>query len=401
LRFSFLRGSFDGLGKSVGELSVLVRVSLNPPLVFVLFLRRKCFMLKTKQIRKQQRAFTLIELLVVIAIIAILISLLLPAVQQAREAARRTQCRNNLKQIGLAFHNYHDVYQRFASAWSANATQPGGSLWKVGEGPGPRDDANVDPNIHSWPERILPYMDQGNVYDGINFSSMMGAGDSALTTGVTNPVTGVVYAPHSNAALNAVIPAFICPSAPHGADKVTPYNDDWLDDTSPVNPATVWYGGGALDYTALSSWNEPSNSNGVLDFEFDPGTSPSSDGIKIGQINDGTTNTILLGEHSAPNGQQYQDGVAVGRLCDVCSVTTTSAMGPSWTDWQWSIGHFIRSNNLVMINGDNKNDFYSFHTGGAHFVLCDGSVQFISENIAQATFWNLYTYADGNVVSEF
>jgi prepilin-type processing-associated H-X9-DG protein len=76
-------------------------------------------------------------------------------------------------------------------------------------------------------------------------------------------------------------------------------------------------------------------------------------------------------------------------------------MGPSWTDWQWSIGHFIRSNNLVMINGDNKNDFYSFHTGGAHFVLCDGSVQFISENIAQATFWNLYTYADGNVVSEF
>ncbi|MCA9027473.1 MAG: DUF1559 domain-containing protein, partial [Planctomycetaceae bacterium] len=129
--------------------------------------------------RSRQRAFTLIELLVVIAIIAILIALLLPAVQQAREAARRTQCRNNLKQIGLAFHNYHDVYLRFPSAFSGVS---GDNLFGIGEGGGPFEDATADSNIHTWTERILPYLDQANVYNGIDFSSCIGAGDTGLST---------------------------------------------------------------------------------------------------------------------------------------------------------------------------------------------------------------------------
>ena len=187
------------------------------------------------KIRSRQRAFTLIELLVVIAIIAILIALLLPAVQQAREAARRTACRNNVKQIGLAFHNYHDVFGRFPAAFTANA---GASIFDIGEGPGPRNDVEVDCNIHTWVERILPYMDQGNVYQGINFDTMMGALNPDGTGIPTCPgvstkggnASGGFQAAHSPASLNAVSPAFICPTAPHPSNKVAPYLDDWLAD---------------------------------------------------------------------------------------------------------------------------------------------------------------------------
>src|SRR5580692_8925909 len=120
--------------------------------------------------RSRRRAFTLIELLVVIAIIAVLIALLLPAVQQAREAARRTQCKNNLKQLGLAFMNYESTYQSFPAAISmilstASTTSPFTSH-NIGEGID--INGNGDPNGHVYTEALLPYMDQGNLYNQIN-----------------------------------------------------------------------------------------------------------------------------------------------------------------------------------------------------------------------------------------
>ncbi len=377
-----------------------------------------------KRIRGRQRAFTLIELLVVIAIIAILIALLLPAVQQAREAARRTQCRNNLKQIGLAFHNYHDVFLRFPAAFTAVA---GGTVFDIGEGGGPWDidpaaaDLVADSNIHTWTERILPYIDQQNVYEGINFNIIMGAGDAAGTTVppmIVNPQGAADYSNagpmHSAATLNSVIPPFICPSAPHPSNKVQPYIDDWLLDGY---GATIYYSAGVLDYTPVADWLAADNfgGNGILDIEGGAGQS-GWEGIKIGAITDGTSNTWILGERSAPDSKEWVLGKPLQDLSD----EQVGLMGPSWNDWQWNVGHFWRnitpgscnsdypttcpggrSSGQCLINCNNKWNYYSFHVGGAHFIFADGSVRFVNENTDFATLLKLEGFADGEITGDF
>ncbi|TWU14571.1 putative major pilin subunit [Symmachiella macrocystis] len=379
------------------------------------------------KLRSRQRAFTLIELLVVIAIIAILIALLLPAVQQAREAARRTACRNNVKQIGLAFHNYHDVFGRFPAAFSANA---GDSTFDIGEGPGPRTDSGeIDSNIHTWVERILPYMDQGNVYEGIKFDTMMGSlnpdGTGVPTcVGVSTKggnASGVWTQAHDPAALNAVIPAFICPSSPHPSNKVAPYLDDWL---SSGYGAQVYYTGGALDYTGIADWlsSDLNGGQGIIDIEHGVGEA-GSDGIKIGQIVDGTSNTFIIGEKSSPDSKEWVLGKPVNDLLD----EGTGLMGPAWNDWQWSTGHFWRGltpgacrggmgsagydftagcpggrpGGTCLINCNSKYNFYSFHTGGAFFLFADGSVQFLSQSTERTTLLNLHAFQDGATTGEF
>jgi len=366
--------------------------------------------------RSTRKAFTLIELLVVIAIIAVLIALLLPAVQQAREAARRTQCKNNLKQMGLAFHNYESTYGRFPPALTALA----GPIWggAVGEGiPSTVDNGN----FHAWPEFILPYIDQAPLYNAMNFSLPLTYTDSTLSTGtVYNYITSSPY-PVAQSVLPAktAIPGFICPSSPHPGTMYAPYIDDWLAGSFTSAPPT-YHGGGPLDY--VGKWPR-GNMHGTLNgiaygsfasvLDINSANGAGCVGVKIAEIIDGTSNTILVGENSAAGSQMWAMGKPWGKFCDVCSAPN-QAMGPAWTDWQWSTGtdlsgrtpgsvhtYGTESNGNCSINCENYRNFYSFHVGGAHVALCDGTVRFISQNVNLETMVRLHLFGDGQVVGEY
>lgn len=366
--------------------------------------------------RHRPRAFTLIELLVVIAIIAILIALLLPAVQQAREAARRTQCRNNLKQIGLAFHNYESTFGRFAPAIICVS---GAGGFDIGEGVD--NQPTSDANIHSWTEMILPFLDQAPLYNTINFSVIQGFG-SATGGAPPNYTTGtaVTYNGSQNFAAiqSAVIVPYICPSTPHTSNTVTPYLDDWLV-ASYTTP--LYHAGSVLDYTGFAPGGNMNDNNGalgdfsggaVLDIESGNG-GPWSTGVKIAQIVDGTSNTLILGEHAAPGAKEWIMGKSFGNRSD----EDVGLMAPAWSDWQWSVGHFLRgkvpgtatnanghpsaADGDCVINCYNKWNFYSFHVGGAHFLMADGAVRFISQNTDRFTVNRIYHIADGTAVGEF
>jgi prepilin-type N-terminal cleavage/methylation domain-containing protein len=277
---------------------------------------------KTHEITRQIRAFTLIELLVVIAIIAVLIALLLPAVQQAREAARRSQCKNNLKQIGLAMHNYVDTHGYF----------PCGSF-----------EAKT---VNAWP-MLLPYVDQGNVYNQWDFNV---TGDHANNSDVRR----------------VVISTYLCPSN----DRVSKISGDSG-------------GGSRSDYatnngTIYIHTKKPEEWTGVSNFN-------SSIGLR--HITDGTSNVFLVGEKR------------------------TQGTTPEWSSaqfadgpyWRWGIygGRLVKlplNETTTTGKNDDNGNFGSTHVGGAHFVMCDGSVHFISDNIHLPTYQNIGHRNDGNPV---
>jgi len=301
-----------------------------------------------------KRGFTLIELLVVIAIIAILIALLLPAVQQAREAARRTQCKNNLKQLGLALHNYHDTLNTFPYRQGGTNTN---------------DAVNGNWGRLSGMVGLLPYFDQAPLYNQIM---------SPLTIGATTyPANGPAPWQEAYTPWNAIIPGLLCPSeSVHvRVNKIG-------------NSSYAFNGGDSLNVNATN----PRGPFGV------------NSRCNMRDFSDGSSNTIMMGERIFPLSNNdignvlYSSNYTIPNDCRATFNKTTKQYttgtpqqqsGDRWTDGGAAYSAIntilpINSPSCAWNNHDAQNGFYSAgsrHTGGCHVVLGDGSVRFISENI--------------------
>ena len=305
--------------------------------------------------RSKLRGFTLIELLVVIAIIAILIALLLPAVQQAREAARRTQCRNNLKQIGLALHNYHDT---------ANCFPPG---------------TMYGDNDYGWATFLLPAIDQAAIYNRLDFTT---CGTLRDTAGVETERPLVRVA----GATDVSLPAFLCPSNPMSLML------------SPLRPG-AGAGGRDLGGFARGDYKGCLGGGGGSVTGMFGKIKATYRPTKIRDVQDGTSNTIAVGEGytrfaRAINGPTHPNANDF----------------PVWIGTNDQHQNVVAETNLNHIpNGGGAlpdttlsqfdDCFASAHTGGVMFLFADGSVRFITENINMQTYKNLGDKADGNVVS--
>jgi len=330
-------------------------------------------MYKSRQQRswKWIRGFTLIELLVVIAIIAILIALLLPAVQQAREAARRTQCKNNLKQLGLALHNYHDTFQLFPLNSMGNR--------------------NVGTNFMTptwghvgWMAMILPYIEQANLYSSINWSANAGRI-------VTNT------APAANiAARRTVIPGYMCPSNPQPKTQLngTPGGDDWGSGLD----------GGRTDYVGNMGWMNAGHRDCPL--------APTAGGFNGAAWADASDNGQMAGCNGVIG---WQGCIGISNITDGTSNTMAVLEDHHWVtksnpaqmqnDNLWMGSYAIHSTKM-QINSDPQNDFRcdqwsSIHVGGAHGLLSDGSVKFVSENVAWQIRQAVGTRGGSEVLGEF
>jgi len=287
----------------------------------------------------RRRGFTLIELLVVIAIIAILVALLLPAVQQAREAARRTQCKNNLKQIGLALHNYHDVYRVF----------PPGNVHKAGS------QRTASLAAYGWAVFILPQMEQQTVFETLNVNHR----DLDLTL---RNAQGKLLA-------QKTLPMYRCPS-----DRMSDLNSKRsFNNPYKIHVATSNYVG-----VIGTRWATPYQ---VVVNGRDPwGMLYGDSKTRMRDVIDGTTNTLFVGERDA----DCRAGVWIG---------VRNYQGNGNVGNRQHLGRtFFKINHPNA--GNCEQGFSSPHAGGAQFVLVDGSVRFINENINSNTTTSTWVTPD-------
>ena len=312
---------------------------------------------------RKRIGFTLIELLVVIAIIAILIALLLPAVQQAREAARRTQCKNNLKQIGLALHNYHDVHSRF----------PPGSFWNA-------VNAGATYQQGSMLTHILPYLEQSTIFNQIPFNNPPG-GD----------INNTVMPNGSLMRVSVNVPAYICPSDTAGSNfngLSTVQNYAGSKGASNAGSPTGGNPAGTPPCAdAFLSYNKPGGgANGVAGPFY---RNNQCDSMR--DITDGLSNTIFVGEvrpecsnHMRQGWLASNNGQGMASTLYPINLNTCNDAVSSGCNW---------SNNWT-----NEFGYRSRHVGGAQFLFGDGAVRFLSENIDHESYNRLGGKADGLVV---
>jgi len=351
--------------------------------------------------RRQIRGFTLIELLVVIAIIALLVALLLPAVQQAREAARRSQCTNNLKQIGLALHNYHDQYKLFPPG-QVNAVFQGGTTAGSAQYASPQEptlgqmtfaNGSGTPGWHctSWMLFLLPAIDQATLFNNWNFNYNVlynGSVPTVLNAG-TGPVT--IYPAQTD------IPVFYCPSRRSNMltnqyINIFRVNQNW---TLGGNDYGGCAGSGQVFFdqqraTFYLSQAQLSNNPNVTNppAPLHVGVFGVNSNVGIRDITDGSSNVLAAGEvmrlnyfPNAPN--------------NVNNILQSS------DGWSWGGPATMFSTRGGVNKGFHYDTPGSSHSGGALFLLADGSVKMINQSVNQIVFANLGNIANGVPVSDY
>jgi prepilin-type N-terminal cleavage/methylation domain-containing protein/prepilin-type processing-associated H-X9-DG protein len=290
--------------------------------------------------QRPRHAFTLIEVLVVIAIIGILVALLVPAVQKVREAAARTQCQNNLKQLGLGLHGYHDMTKSFPPALVTTSTS-----YNVQAAP--------DPLIwFSWLARTLPYLEQNALYDRIDWT---------VSPWWQHPINETEFQLH------------FCPSDPRSSLVALFQGTDLV---------ALW------DYLAVSGTDQLAY-DGILYV---------NSRVKISAITDGTSNTFLVGERPPSSDLVYGwwfagsgDAPFFGAT-DVClGVNELLNLNPATRD-------VLRDGDINDPSDQHRWHFWSLHPGGTHFLMADGSVRFVFYDVGQAVVNAAATRAQGEVL---
>jgi len=311
-----------------------------------------------------------VELLVVIAIIGILIALLLPAVQAAREAARRAQCSNNLKQLGLALHNYHDTYRTFPFAWMVDMD---GMF------------AGGPPNAQVWGCRILPYLEQQAIYDQYD-----------------NDLPAFIGVSAGNVALiQTSLNAYICPSTPkdpgariHHADVTgAGFPFQWDTAASDYTASTGVRGDFATVAYAAFPGGSGGPREGVMLYTGTDITAPPAkdeNNSSIATITDGTSNTIIVGERAGgPDIYMGNQPIPTSHpLYPLFAPVNGTGWGDILNGEHWVAGSLYDGmpgpdGGPCIINCTNRRTagYYAFHPGGAQFLLADGAVKFLSETV--------------------
>lgn len=328
--------------------------------------------LKSSSRRPIRSAFTLIELLVVIAIIAILVALLLPAVQQAREAARRSSCKNNLKQMGLALHNYHDVHNILPpGVVRPSHTVSAGYFGKPGWG---------------WGTMLLPFIEQANLYESMNVN-----------------VNRMEDTPEMLQYTQTSIPTYLCPSSPAPRINTKHKKNAWSEVDCPATSNYKGVFGSRNEGERTSTGLEPSCPT-VCCWLYghcmgaETGLFGANSLVKFRDITDGLSNTLAIGEVT------YGDlGDGVDRAASVWAGMSDQSTANTTTNDRpvRVLVHSLAGTTARRINGTFRNAFSSHHPGGAQFLLADGSVRFISEVIDGDTSEFLADRADAQVLGEY
>lgn len=353
-----------------------------------------------------RRGFTLVELLVVIAIIGILVGLLLPAVQNAREAARRMQCQNNLKQLGLSLHNFHDTFRELPGYWEYGFSGPPGPLTKL--------------QLQSWVISAAPFFEESVIFESYDYSTFFA---DTLNQGVVSKRLSTMVCPSAARSSDTLVKDF---------DPADGYSIDLLVQAGlPLNPSAFVRTNvslGVTDYgicngasgDTLFAAGFDSNSDGTiqqaddprikldeLGLPFVPGMWPNppvdiprltcwatgkvnETGLmarrpKFRDVRDGLSNTIMLVECAGRpdhylRGRLHPDGQNIASA--------------GWAD---PLNQFY-AEEAKAINFTNDDEIYSFHAGGANLLLADGSVQFVTESLAADVLVHLISHQGGEVV---